>query len=43
MSQSRRLKPIICMLDYAPRWAASVDERSIEVTRRARMTAGVGG
>ena len=42
MSQHRWPKPMIRMFDYTPRWVAIGDGRSIEVTRRSRMSAGVG-
>ena len=34
LSQSRRPEPLIRMFDYAQRWTAAVDWRSVEETRR---------
>ena len=34
LSQTGRPEPIIRMLDYAQRWTAAVDWRSLETTRR---------
>ena len=42
MLRCRPPKPMIHMLDYAQRWAATVDWISVEGTRRSRMLAGTG-
>ncbi len=34
LSQSGRPQPLIRMLDYAQRWTAAIDWRSVEETRR---------
>ena len=34
LSQNGRPEPLIRMLDYAQKWAAAVDWRSVEETRR---------